>query len=229
MAFNAKLPEVIFSPLELYVDAFPDSASSIASYQGVISVMAITVDISQIDIAIQEPASWLTIQSKDVDTKAATLTVKLAALQNTGAPRKNSISVTCSGRIAGIIRVEQYGGAFVQARLRQLLGTPMTMDYGIAAKYLAEQVAKIPEPFTTIGVIVVVLIIVAVDMMASTIRHSFVNIPEPAALAALPAGAILPPSVDLSSTPTPVEDNVILNQTILTVLYFIETVYGGGE
>ena len=198
------IPEVIISPETVIITAYPAKFPKSRAY-----IFSNKIE----EITLGNSPTWL---NSKILPENQCLKITFKPGYNTGKQRTAEVSIYKSGRIAGKLNVVQYSGEFIESRMKQLLQTPMNMDTGIALKFIAGKVKDIPEPFTIIAIIIVVILIAIIGLILIVIRSAFKNIPEPSPLT---TPLLLLPNLPIMGIP--VESQLILNQTYLGILYFI--------
>lgn len=123
----------------------------------------------------------------------------------------------------------QQAGYLVQDELVRTLNCPLTIDFQVAIKFIADLIKKIPiPPIKLIVMIIAILVIIALGFIVSAIRHAFVQVPEPDPLSrdtnGIPIMAI--PGVNVSNIfpimEIAAEDQTIALQTVRQIYWLIK-------
>lgn len=98
------------------------------------------------------------------------------------------------------------------------------MELGIAGKFVAAEIQKIPEPFDLIALVIVEVVIALLGVLAIALRGALsVAVPEPRTW----FGA--PPPYDVMTETLPATAVCISQETALLLLYLPIDVLNGGD
>ena len=208
----------------------PDSASPTLWLDACGGYVFVFVDLpSQVSwTATISPASaWLSFRQESTGTGAAIL--GLVARNNTGAQRQAQLQV----QAAELPPVHTWPVVQSSAVPLKLLNdaalavpfpaVPNAMELGIAGKFIAQQIKKIPEPFTLIALLVVEIIVIVLGLLAIALRTALAPlVPEPLTW----LGAPLP--YDPLTRQFPATTVFLVEETVLLVSYILEQTLAGG-
>ncbi|MBS0661093.1 MAG: hypothetical protein JSR82_22975 [Verrucomicrobia bacterium] len=103
---------------------------------------------------------------------------------------------------------------------------PNVMEFGIAAKWLGQQIQKIPEPFTLLALVILELLVVAAGILLITARLAASGVPEPRSWLPAPAGDPLAALFDSLREVLPLTSVNLTLETGLTALYLAQQALG---
>lgn len=179
------------------------------------------------EISAPGGVQWLTLSppEKIVDGLSK---ISYQAQDNTQLSRVLSVSIAVRGEAYEVL-FNQQGGYLVQDELVRTLNCPLTIDFQVAIKFIADLIKKIPiPPIKLIVMIIAVLVIIVLGFVISAIRHAFVNVPEPNPLSdntngipimAVPGVRVSPPFPMVSIA---AEDQTIALQTVRQIYWLIK-------
>lgn len=108
--------------------------------------------------------------------------IDYAATTNPRQARTQDITVSVRQRQYQV-HFRQAGGALAQKEMVGLLNAPANLDCLVAVTYAASLIRKLqPPPLKLVVLIVAVLAVVAIAFAVATLRHAFIDVPEPAPL-----------------------------------------------
>lgn len=156
------------------------------------------------------------------------------AKTNSGAARSGEVQIHTDGQAKVRTRpLLQQAGVWLQTESNSVLElpwltVPRVMELGIAAKWIAAQIKKIPEPFTLIALVIVEILVVVLGLTVLTARALvaplFPEPPTPFPWPPMPStdpgstadGSVFPPEI---TRHIPVTSAVIAMQTVTTAIY----------
>lgn len=179
------------------------------------------------EIQIPAKLQWLTLIPPESIVDGLSK-VGYQAQDNTQLSRALAVPVTVREKTYHVL-FNQQSGYLLQDELVRTLNCPLTIDFQVAIKFIADLIKEIPiPPIKLIVMIIAVLVIIALGFIVSAIRHAFVNVPEPNPLSSdtngIPIVAV--PGVTVSP-PFPMmqiaaEDQTIALQTVRQVYWLIK-------
>ena len=173
-------------------------------------------------------AGWLSFVGANAGTGPALLT--LTAPKSTAGRRTAQLTVHAAGAGPPLVwPVEQISSEPLSTLNASVLAVPFptvptVMELGIAGKFIAQEIQKIPEPFDLIALVIVELVVVAVGLIAIALRQALsAIIPEPLTW----FGA--PEPYNAFTRVLPATAVFITEETTLLAIYIVEEVLSGGE
>lgn len=181
-----------------------------------------------------DAAEWVSLVAGE--TGIGSDTVTLQADPNTGPALRGTLTVsfTSGPRPPLVWPLEQISAvplATLNAAVLEVPwpNVPRVMELGIAGKFIAQQVAKIPEPFTLLALLVVELIVVALGLLLVTARALLAPlVPEPKTWFGVPPGGYAEPFAPLTEI-QPATAVCIIEETALLAIYIAEETLSGGQ
>jgi hypothetical protein len=186
---------------------------------------------------IRASADWLHFGSPTAGVGPAL--IALHAVPNVGEARTATISIARRrgdeyklARQASALPMRAQQDAVEQVPFATV---PRTMELGIAAKFVAKEISKIPEPFDLIALAIAEVIVILVGVGAISLRELMApDIPEPTSWLAhpplpSPLPNPLPPPLAQLIAKLPVTVTVQAQETILTAIYLAQQVLTGSD
>jgi len=171
-----------------------------------------------------DAGSWLTFDSGSATTGSGQAFVILEADRNTGPARAATLTIADAGGVALLVYpVTQVSAEPLATLNRSVLelpfsATPRVLELGIAGKFVAAQIKKIPDPFNLIALVIAELVVVALGLIAIAVRALFASaVPEPRTW----FGA--PPTFEELTAILPATAICITEETYLLALYILES------
>jgi len=170
--------------------------------------------------------AWVNFDGASADIGPGIL--KLVASSNTAGQRDAQLSV----QIAGAASPRTWPIVQTSAVPLKLLNdaalavpfptVPNAMELGIAGKYIAQQIKKIPEPFTLIALLIVEIVVILLGLLAIALRTALAPlVPEPPTWLGAP-----PPYAPLTAA-LPATTVFLVEETVLLALYILEQTLAG--
>ncbi|HTQ31591.1 MAG TPA: hypothetical protein VMI53_10310 [Opitutaceae bacterium] len=173
-------------------------------------------------------AGWLSFDGASSGTGPALLT--LTAPPSTAGRRSARLTVRPAGAGAPLVwPVEQISTAPLSTLNASVLAVPFptvptVMEFGIAGKFIAGEIQKIPEPFDLIALVIVELVVLVAGLVAIALRQAVsVIVPEPRTW----FGA--PEPYDSLTLVLPATAVFLAEETALLAIYIAREVLTGGE
>lgn len=160
---------------------------------------------------------WLSITGASSGTGPGLVT--LTAKQSTGPARTARLAITANGKTLAAYDAIQDSAEPLATLNTSVLElpfptTPRVMELGIAGKFIAQEIAKIPEPFTLVALAIVEALVALIGELFIALRGALsVAIPEPMTW----FGA--PPPHDALTKVMPATAVFIQQETDLLMLY----------
>lgn len=175
-----------------------------------------------------DAAGWLDFSGPASGTGPGLVT--LTASRSTAGPQTATLTVRVDGRRQSLVWEATQCSAVPLATLNASVlevpfpTTPRVMELGIAGKFIATEIQKIPEPFDLIALAIVELLVALVGELAIALRGALSPIvPEPMTW----LGA--PEPYDALTQVMPATAVCIQEETALLLLYLPIEVLSGGE
>ena len=213
----------------------PDLPVRFGAYGGTTSVFVPAADHEQWSAALSADAvPWLTLG--DGAAGRGTGLVVLNAAQNLAAGREATLTVTFAPHRRPLVRVVAQMTAVPLHTLNDsvlqvpFMMVPRVMELGIAGKFIAEQIAKIPEPFNLIALLVVEIVVVIAGILAFLVRGALAPIvPEPKTWFGVPLEDGYAAPFDPLTQIVPATAVCIAEETVMLAIYIAEQTLSGGE
>lgn len=217
-------------PAHIVVVAFPaaDGKSAAGSILSVSENNFFVIEADSEDIVLpHRDLDWLTL-SPATALATGLSRVDYRAKDNTRLTRHVEVPVLVR-RKSYVVKFSQQPGELVQTQLGRTLNCPLNLDCLVAITLIASLIKKIPiPPAKLIVMIVAILAIVALSFIVSTVRHGFVNVPEPKPLSTdtngisitVMPGVAIPHGLPLADVAA--EDQTIALQTIKEIYWLVK-------
>lgn len=167
-------------------------------------------------------SDWIQFQSASSGTGDAIL--KFSLSPNAGPDREATISIsTSSGKFSGSHLIRQGSGEGIKVQSDEVMNLPSLeipriMELGIAGKFIATEIQKIPEPFDLIALVIVEIVVALGGLLTAALRASI-----PSELFPMPKPVFeLPPIPPPSPLPDPATIQNLLAQVPLTLTFILE-------
>lgn len=173
------------------------------AYGGTTSIFVNAADHETWSAALASNGPWLTLVAGATGTGSGLVTLK--AEPSTTRERTATLTVRFQGARAPLAWPVAQDSAVPLSTLNDSVlqvpfaFVPSLMELGIAGKFIAQQVAKVPEPFTLIALLIVEIIVVAVGLLAIAVRGALAPVvPEPKTWFGVPDGGFAEPYAPLT-------------------------------
>jgi hypothetical protein len=167
--------------------------------------------------------AWVKFVSASTGTGPSIL--QLTADSNTADQRQGTLSVAIANVAPTLVWPIVQTSAVPLALLNEAAlaippfppAVPNAMELGIAGKFIAQQIKKIPEPFTLIALLIVEIIVIVLGLLAIALRTALAPlVPEPKTWLGAPE-----PFSPLTLT-LPATTVFLIEETVLLALYILE-------
>lgn len=199
---------------------------------GTTSIFVNAADHETWSAALATEPAWLTLVAGATGTGSGLITLK--AEQSTTGERSATLTVRFQGARAPLAWPVTQDSASPLATLNASVlqvpfaFVPALMELGIAGKFIAQQVAKVPEPFTLIALVIVEIIVVVVGLLAIVVRSALAPVvPEPKTWFGVPTGGFAEPYAPLTLV-LPATAVYITEEISMLALYIAEQVVENG-
>lgn len=180
-----------------------------------------------------EASPWLKIRTGASGTGPGLVT--LAAQENTGGAHTATLTVTyAGGRRAPLAWSAAQTSAVPLATLNASVlhvpwpDVPVVMELAIAGKFIGQEIAKIPEPFTLLALVLVELLVLALGLLLVALRAALAPlVPEPETWFGVPPdfALLFEPLTEVQ----PATAVFLIEETALLAIQIAEEALGGGE